>query len=53
MIRQYQDKFLGTAVIVTGSLTDIGDRYHCRFGTIQVETAVWQASCAATIRHDL
>ncbi|MDR0409399.1 MAG: CsgG/HfaB family protein, partial [Spirochaetaceae bacterium] len=33
-------KWVGAQVIITGSLTDIGDSYRLRFNAIDVETAV-------------
>jgi tetratricopeptide (TPR) repeat protein len=44
--------WLGAQVIVTGSLTDLGGVYRCRFNAIDLETAVRQVSAAATLRRD-
>ncbi|MDR1074568.1 MAG: tetratricopeptide repeat protein [Treponema sp.] len=45
-------KWLGAQVIVTGSLTDMGGAYRCRFNAIDVETATRQVSPAVAIRND-
>ncbi|MDR1058553.1 MAG: hypothetical protein LBL43_03310, partial [Treponema sp.] len=44
--------WLGAQVIVTGSFTDLGGSYRCRFNAIDIETAVRQVSPAAVIRRD-
>jgi hypothetical protein len=44
--------WLGTQVIITGSLTNIGGAYRCRFNAIDIETAVRQVSPAVTIGND-
>jgi hypothetical protein len=38
----------GAQVIITGSLTDFGGSYRCRFNAIDIETAVRQLSPAVT-----
>ena len=44
--------WVGAQTIITGSLTDLGGKYRFRFGAIDIETAVWQVSAPATVRHD-
>jgi tetratricopeptide (TPR) repeat protein len=43
---------IGAEVIITGALTDLGGKYQFRFGAINIESQVWQASTAATVRQD-
>jgi tetratricopeptide (TPR) repeat protein len=45
-------KWLGAQVIITGSFTDMGGTYRCRFNAIDIETAVRQVSPAVTVRRD-
>lgn len=45
-------KGLGAQVIVTGSLTDRGGAYRCRFNAIDGEAAAHKASPAAIVRRD-
>ncbi|MDR1218030.1 MAG: tetratricopeptide repeat protein [Treponema sp.] len=45
-------RWLGAQVIITGSLTDMGGAYRCRFNAIDIETAVRRVSPAVTIGND-
>jgi hypothetical protein len=44
--------WLGAQVIITGSLSDLGGAYRCRFNAIDIETAVREVSPAVTIEND-
>jgi Flp pilus assembly protein TadD len=45
-------KFLGAQTLITGSMTDMGGAYRCRFNAIDIETAVRTVSPAVTLRND-